>query len=204
MKVHFCYRTLDNYEVTIQSAVFVVPVSTWTNQPSIHNILTCIIGVRRWHGIWQIRWSPTGYWRRLQLMRCVMWRAGWLLTNRGQLIWTDDWIIQWRRNRYQWWWQLFTLWVTVLEIGSPVITSSRSLPTLIVPCSTVVAITNTLWTLHDKCNMSLWCCCVPVILFVDGHQNMRAKFLAKQCSCVWVSVLVIKLVTSFLSQYHPN
>ena len=37
-----------------------------------------IIGRRRWHGIWRIKRSPTGFWRSLQLMRCVRWRTGWL------------------------------------------------------------------------------------------------------------------------------
>ena len=62
---------------------------------------------------------------------------------------------------------------------------SRSLPTLIVPCSTFVVTTNTLWTWHDECNMSLWWRCVPVILFVDVHQRVRAKILALQLqSCL--------------------
>ena len=30
----------------------------------------------------------------------AMWRPGWLMTNRGQLRWIDDRIIQWNRNRY--------------------------------------------------------------------------------------------------------
>ena len=88
------------------------------------NIATCIIGVRRWHGIWRIRWSPTGYWRSLQLMRCVMWRAGWLLANRGHLRWINYLIIQLRRHRYHRWWKLIYLWVTSLAIKSPVITRS--------------------------------------------------------------------------------
>ena len=80
------------------------------------NIATSILGGRRWHGIWRIRWSPTRYWRSLQIMRCIMWRSGWLLTNRGQLRWIDNWIIQWRRHRYHLWWQIIDLLVTVLAI----------------------------------------------------------------------------------------
>ena len=34
------------------------------------------------------------------ITRSVLRRTGWLLTNRGQLIWIDDWIIQLRRNIY--------------------------------------------------------------------------------------------------------
>ena len=75
--------------------------------------------------------------------------------------------------------------VNLFAVKSLVITRICSLPTLIVPCSTFVATTNTLWTWHDECNMSLWWCCVPVILFVDGHQKVRAKFLAQQLqSCL--------------------
>ena len=57
---------------------------------------------------------------------------------------------------------------------------SRSLPTLIVPCSTFVATTNTLWMWNDERNMDLWWCCVPVILFVDTQQKVRANVLARQ------------------------
>ena len=144
------------------------------------NIVTYIIGGCRWHGIWRIRWSPTGYWKSLQLMCCVLWRSGWMLTNQWQLIWIDHWSIQWRRKRYHRWWQLIALWVTVIAIKALVITRSSSLPTLIVPCSNFVATTNTLGTLHDEYNMSLWWNCVPVIFFVDGHQKVRAKFLEQQ------------------------
>ena len=149
------------------------------------NTATSIIGGRRWHGIWRIRWSPTRYWRSLQLMRCFLQISGWLLTNRGQPRWIDDLIIQWKRHRYHRWWQLVALWATFLVIKSPVITRSPLLPTLIVPCSTFAATANTLWTWNDEWNMSLWWCCVPVILFVDGHQKVRAKILAQQLqSCL--------------------
>ena len=202
-------------------------------------VATSILGGRRWHGIWWIWWSLTSYWRILRLWRCVMWRygwlstnrrqlrwindqiiqwrrhmhhrllqlislwvnvlaikakvitgsvlwrVGWLLTNRGQLRWINIWIIQRRRHKYHQWWQLVAIWVTVIAIKSPVITRSFSLPTLIVPCSTFVETTNTLWTWHDEYNMSLWWCCVPVILFVDGHKRVRANFLAQQLqSCL--------------------
>ena len=227
------------------------------NHASI-NIATSIIGGWRWHGIWRVRWIPTWYWRSFQLVCFVMWRAGWLLTNRGdlrwinyliypcrshryhqlwQLIyiwvtflavkvlvisrsalwragllltnpwhmrWIDDWIIKWRRNRYHWWWQLFALWVTVFEIGSPIIMRSLSLPTLIFPCSTFVATTNTLWTWHDECNMSLWWFCVPIFCFFMAIKRWEPNFWRDNFSHVWVSVPLIKLVTNFLSQYHPN
>ena len=208
------------------------------NHASI-NIVNSMLGGRRWHGIWRIRRIQTRYWRSLQLWRCVLWRYVWLLTNRGQMTWMNDWIIQWRSHRYHWWWQLIAiwvtflsikspvimrsvlwrsrwlltnlgqlrcindwiiqwrrhrfhrwwqlvaLWVTVLAIKSPVITRSHSLPTLIVLCSTFVVTTNNFWTWHDECNMSLWWCWVPVILFVDGHKKVRAKFLARQLqSCL--------------------
>ena len=42
---------------------------------------------------------------------------------------------------------------TVLVIKEPFITRSCSLPTLIVPCSTFVVTTNTLWMWHDECNI---------------------------------------------------
>ena len=93
------------------------------NHTSI-NIATFIIGGRLRHSILRIRWSPTRYWRGLQLCRCVLWRSGGLLANLGYLRWINYWIIQWRRHRYHRLWQLITLWVTVLAIKSPVITSS--------------------------------------------------------------------------------
>ena len=122
------------------------------NHASI-NIATSILGRRRWCNIWQIRWSPTRYWRILRIWICVLWRSGLLLTNQGQLRWINDWIIKWRRHRYQRWWQIIALWVTFLAIREPVITRSRSLPTLIVPCSTfwrlqipfVRGMTNEIW-----------------------------------------------------------
>ena len=157
-------------------------------------------GHMRWINDWIIQWRRHRYQRWWQLIalwvtvlaikatvitRSVMWRSGWLLTNRGQLRRINDWIIQWRRHSYHRWWQIISIWVTLLAIKEMVITRSRSLPTLIVPCSTFVATTNTLWTWHDECNMSSWWCCVPVILFVDGHQKVRANFLEwKLQSCL--------------------
>ena len=104
------------------------------NRASI-NISTSMLGGRRWHVIWRIRWSPARYWRSLWLWCCVLWRYGWLLTNRGHLRWINDWIIQWKRHRYHQWWKLIDIWVTALAIKAPVITS--------------VATTNTLWTWRD-------------------------------------------------------
>ena len=63
--------------------------------------------------------------------------------------------------------------------------SSRLLPTLIVLYSTFVTTSNTLEIKYDECNMSLLWCCVPVILFINGHQKVRANFLARQLkSCL--------------------
>ena len=208
------------------------------NHASI-NFATSILGGRRWHDIWRIRWSTTRYWRNLRLYCCVLWRDGWILTNWGQLEWTndwiiklrrhkyhrwwkivslwvtvlsikalvitrsvlwrygwiltnrgklrciDDWIVQRRRHRYHQWWKLVALWLTVLAIKAPVITRSCLFYTLIVPCSYFVATNNTLCMLHDECNMSFWWCCVPVILFFDGHKKLRANFLLRQLqSCL--------------------
>ena len=98
----------------------------WCQIRHIHhasiNITTSILGGRSWHGIWGIRWSPTMYWRSLQIWCCVWWRSGWLLKNRGHLRWINYWIIQWRRHSYHQWWQLIALWVTLLAIKVPVIT----------------------------------------------------------------------------------
>ena len=91
------------------------------NHASI-NIATSVIGGRRWHGIWWISRSPTGYWRSLQLMRCVRWRSGWLLTNRGQMSSINEWIIPWGKHRYHRWRQLISLWVNVITIKAFVIT----------------------------------------------------------------------------------
>ena len=95
------------------------------NHASI-NIATSILGGRRWHGIWRIRWSPTRYWRSLRLWRFVLWRSGWLLMNRGQLRWIHDWIIKRRRTSYHRWWQLIAILITFLAIKEPFIT--RSVP----------------------------------------------------------------------------
>ena len=148
-----------------------------------------IIQCRRhkYHRWWKLidLWFTALYIKAPVITRSVMWRARWLLMNRGQLRWIDDLIIQCSRHRYHRWWKIIALWVTFLAIKSPVITRSCSLPTLIVPCSTFVATANNLWKWHDECNMSLWWCCVPVILFGDGHQKVRAKSFARQLqSCL--------------------
>ena len=135
------------------------------------NIVTSVLGGLQLDCIWRINWSTTRYWRRLWLWRCVLWRDGWLLTNQGHLRWINDWIIQWRRHSYQRWWKLISIWVTVLAIKSPVITS--------------VATTNTFWTCQDKCNMSLWWCCVHIIFVVDGQQKVGFNCFARQLhSCL--------------------
>ena len=135
------------------------------------NIATSVLGGQRWHGIWRISWSTTRYWRRLWLWRCVLWRAGWLLTNQGPLRWINDWFIQWRRHSYHQGWQIISLLVIILAIKAPVITS--------------VATNNTLWTWNDKCDMSMGWCCAHVILLVDGQKEVRANFFARQLhSCL--------------------
>ena len=130
------------------------------------NIETSILGVRRWHYIWRIRWSPTMYWIRLWLWCCVLWRYERLLKNQGQVRCINGWIIIWRRHRYHPWWKLITLLVPVLAIKAPVTTS--------------VVTTNALWKWHDECYMSMWWCCVNVILLVDSQQKVRANFFARQ------------------------
>ena len=144
------------------------------------NIVTPIVGGWRWHGIWWIRWSPNRYWIWLRLWCCVLWRYVWLLTNRGKLIRINDWIIQRRRHRYHRKWQLIDIWVNLLAIKAPVIARSCALPNPSVTCSTFVATINTLWTRHDKCNTILWWCCVPVILFADGQNNVRSNVSERQ------------------------
>ena len=135
------------------------------------NIATYVLGGRRRHGIWRIRWSPTRYQRRLWLMHCVIRKDGWMLMNWGKLRWINNWIIQWRRHRHNQWWEIIALLVTILSIKAPVITS--------------VATTNNLWTWHDECNMSMRWCCVHVILFVDVHQKVGSIFFSRQLqSCL--------------------
>ena len=129
------------------------------------NIATSFLGARLWNDIWLISWSPTKYWRRLWLYSCVLWRVGWLLMNKGQQRWINNWTLQWRRHIYHQWWQLIAIWVTVLAIKSPITTN--------------VATKNSLCMWHDKCNMSLWWCCVPAILFVDAQQKVGANFSAQ-------------------------
>ena len=130
------------------------------------NIVTSIIGGRQWHDIWQISWNPTMHRIILWLWRCVLWRDGWLLTNRGQLRMINEWIIQRRRHRYHQCWILTALWGDFLAIKALVIT--------------IVATINTLWTWHDECEMSMWWCCVHIILFVDGQKNVSANFYVRQ------------------------
>ena len=138
------------------------------------NIATSVLGGRWCYGILRIIWSPTRYWKSLWLWRCVLWRSVWLLTNRGQMRWINNWIIQWRRHRYHQWWKLISLWVTFLPIKAPFITS--------------LGTTNTFLTWHDECDMSMWWCCVHVILFVDGQQNVRPNIFARQLqSCLGFS-----------------
>ena len=121
------------------------------NQQSI-NIATSILVGQRWHGIWCIRWIPTMYWRILWLLRCVLWRAGWLLMNLGQLRWINYWIIQCRRHMYHRRLQLIAILVTVFAMRVLVITRICSLPTLIFPCYTFVVTNNTLCTLQNEYN----------------------------------------------------
>ena len=91
-----------------------------------------------------------------------------------------------------------------IAIKEPVITRSRSLPTLIVLCYTFVATTNTLETWHNECNMSMWLCYVPVIFLVGGHQNVRAKLLAQQLqSCLSLSTRN-KIDYEIFVSNHPN
>ena len=81
--------------------------------------------------------------------------------------------------------QLVSLWVNLLVIKAQFIMMIRLFPTLIVTCFTFVVTTNTLWTWHDEYSMSMWLCCVHVILFVDGQENVRANFFARQLqSCL--------------------
>ena len=160
----------------------------------------------RYHRWWQIivLWFTLLAIKAPVIMRIVLWISGWLFRNQGQMRWIYDLIIQCRRHMYHRWWKLIALWVTVLAIKATIIRSSCSLPTLIHPCSTCVAITNTLWTWHDECNMSLWWCYVPVVLFVVDQKSREPIFLRNNCSHVWVSVPGIKLITRFFSQYNPN
>ena len=137
----------------------------WCQPRHIHHLLinipTSVLGGRRWHGIWRISWITTRYWRSLWFWRFVLRIYGWLLTNRGQLRWINNWIIKWRRHKYQPWWQIKALVITSVEI------------------------TNTLWTWNDESDMSMWWCSVHIILFVDDQKKARANFLAWQLqSCL--------------------
>ena len=105
----------------------------------------------RYHRWWQLiaLWVSVLDIKALVITWSVLWRAGLLLMNRGQLMCIDYWIFQWSRHRYQRWWQLVALWVNFLDNKSPFIMRIPPFPTLIVPCSTFVATINTLWTWHD-------------------------------------------------------
>ena len=133
-----------------------------------------------YHQLWQLidLWVSVNAIKARVITMSVLWRAVWLLMNQGQLRRIDDWNIQWRRHMYHRWWQFVDIWVKVVAIKPLVITRSCLLPALIVPCFTVVVTINSLWTWHDECNMSLWWCCVTVILFVDVHRRVGANFFA--------------------------
>ena len=118
----------------------------------LNNILLTNWRQLMWINGWIIQWRRHMYhwwWKLIDIWvifiaikspvttRSFLWRTGWLLKNRRQLRWIDDWIIQWIRKKYHQWWQLIALLVTSLLIGSPVIMR-------IVPCSIFVATTNTL------------------------------------------------------------
>ena len=154
-----------------------------TNRGQLSWINDWIIQWRRhrYHMWWQIiaLWVSLLSIKAPVITRSVLWISGSLLTDWGHLRWIDNWIIQWRRQSYQGWWKLVDLWVTVLAIKAPVITRINSL-IFFVPCSIFVVTNNTLWKWHDECNMCLWRCCVPVILFVEDHQKVRANVLAQQ------------------------
>ena len=45
---------------------------------------------------------------------------------------------------------------------------------------------------------------MPVMLFVDFHQKVRAIFLRENCSHILFSIPVIKLIARPLSQYNSN
>ena len=75
--------------------------------------------------------------KALVITRSVLWRSGWMLTNRGHMRWINYWSIQCRRHRYHRWWKLISLWVTSLAIKALFISRSCLLPTLIFPCSTL-------------------------------------------------------------------
>ena len=154
------------------------------------NIATSVLGGRRWHGIWPIIWSPTRYRRSLWLWHCFMRRSGCLLTNLEQLMWINYWIIKLRSNRHHHRLKAISLLLSVLAIKEPVITS--------------VATTNTLCMWHNECDMSMWWCCVHVIKLLMANKRWEPTFSLYNCNHVWVSVLGIKLITTFLSQYNPN
>ena len=59
-------------------------------------------------------------------------------------------------------------------------------------------------TWHDECNMSLWWCCVPVILIFNGHQNVRSNFLAQQLQSYLSSSTRNKIDFDIFFQYYPN
>ena len=145
---------------------------------------------RRWHGIGWISWSPTRYGRSLWLWIFILWKACWLLMNRGQLRWINDWIIQWRRYRYHHWWKPIALWLTLLEIKHQLsrvwwlpIPFGRGMINEIWVCGGVVCI---------------------LFLLLMSNKGWEPTFLRDNCSHVWVSIPGIKLITSFLYQYNSN
>ena len=134
----------------------------------------------------------------------VLWRAGRLLTNQGQLRWIYNWIIQCRRHRYHRWWKLIDIWVTFVAIKTTAITRSF----FCLPWFPPVPL---LWRLPIPFGggtmNAIWVCgeivCLLFCLLMT-NKGWELNFWRDNCSCVWFSVSGIKLITRFLSQYHPN
>ena len=138
------------------------------------------------------------------IKRSVLWKYGWLLTNRGQLRWIDDWIIQLRRNKYHWWWKIDAIWMTVLAIKHRL---SRGVPR----CLTWLFPVPLLWKrpIPFGCDMmnAIWVCGGVVYLLFCLLMSIKMRepiFGGENCSHIWVSVIGIILITSFLSQYNSN
>ena len=178
-----------------------------TNRGQLSWINDWIIQWRRhrYHMWWQIiaLWVSLLAIKAPVITRSVLWISGSLLTDRGHLRWIDNWIIQWRRQSYQGWWQLVDLWVTVLAIKAPVITRINSLIFLFpVPF---------LWWLtipFGNGMMNAICVCggVVCLLFylLRTIKRWEPTFWRNNCSYVWVSVPGTKTITRFLSQYNHN
>ena len=146
-------------------------VSTWTHQQCIHKYYNFHYW---WTAVaWYLTDQVKSEWilKKLASHALCYVKIYRLLTNWWQLMWINDWIIQWRRHRYHRWWKIIPLWVTVLDIKAPFITRSVQW--------------RSGWLLTNRGQLSRiydW--------IIQWRRNINHRL--RQPVPIWVTVLVIK------------